>query len=336
MNTGPGAEDEALVARIPDVRAGDVDRQEVGRELDARELQSIAAAIALHSCVLPMPGTSTSSTWPRAAIAHEHALDDVALADDHLLDRVAHGRELRADALDAIAQRRRLRPARARRRLGAARVAAAIGPVRRAAVSGRRHVRRQLADDPAHDRPAARHSPPRSPRPLLAAARRAPTAARTTAPDAPGSADPPRSAASAPARPRAPPPAPAAPATPASPAPDRARSPAAATAARARRSRARPPRRSAARARTTARRAPAARRARQWPAPASAPSKVVEGKGCGRFGAEQLVVAVHAAYYAAWARQPALLLQAETSCRCRRSAPGTDTATTGVEPNTVS
>ena len=49
------------------VRADDVGRHQVGRELDARKRQSIASASVRTSSVLPRPGTPSSSAWPPAS-----------------------------------------------------------------------------------------------------------------------------------------------------------------------------------------------------------------------------------------------------------------------------
>ena len=60
---GPRPERERAVARGEHVGAGDVGRQEIGRELDASHRCSRAsAAKALTSVVLATPGTPSSST----------------------------------------------------------------------------------------------------------------------------------------------------------------------------------------------------------------------------------------------------------------------------------
>ena len=65
----PGVELEGAGLLVVDRDAGDVARQQVGRELDAgiRALHRWASARA--SDVLPVPGTSSSSTWPSLSIA---------------------------------------------------------------------------------------------------------------------------------------------------------------------------------------------------------------------------------------------------------------------------
>ncbi len=69
--TGPLFEVELEHVRlVVDRDAGDVGRQQVGRELDAAEwVPCTVAASALASWVLPVPGASSSSTWPSASSA---------------------------------------------------------------------------------------------------------------------------------------------------------------------------------------------------------------------------------------------------------------------------
>ena len=64
-NTGPWWNSKSLVALVVDRHAGDVARQQVGRELDAavRALHRVRDRLArATSC--PVPGTSSSSRWP--------------------------------------------------------------------------------------------------------------------------------------------------------------------------------------------------------------------------------------------------------------------------------
>ena len=65
----PRPERERRRALVEDARAGHVRGQQVGRELQPRNEQSIARASARATSVLPTPGTSSISTWPSATSA---------------------------------------------------------------------------------------------------------------------------------------------------------------------------------------------------------------------------------------------------------------------------
>jgi hypothetical protein len=52
---------------LHDVRADDVGRHQVRRELDARELEVEHVGQRVDELVLPRPGTPSSSTWPPAS-----------------------------------------------------------------------------------------------------------------------------------------------------------------------------------------------------------------------------------------------------------------------------
>ena len=150
----PRPEVELLVAHVEHVRAGDVHRQQVGRELDAAEprldrrrerLAQLRLADARH-----VDEQHVAARRHRA----EHALDDVALADDHRLDRRHDAPVLVADALDVRAQRRSLD----RLQLRSGRVVAIRSVLRHLVLldSSTDLVLRQLADQPAHTGEPAR------------------------------------------------------------------------------------------------------------------------------------------------------------------------------------
>ena len=89
-----GVELERALLLVVHRDAGDVAGEQVGGELDAR-VRALArsAPMARASDVLPVPGTSSSSTWPSLSIAVQHELDDVTLAEHGALDVVGELRE---------------------------------------------------------------------------------------------------------------------------------------------------------------------------------------------------------------------------------------------------
>ena len=72
-----------------DVRADDVGRHEVGRELDARERRVDRLGERAHEHRLAEAGHAFEQRVAAAEQAHEHALDDLFLADDHRADLFA-------------------------------------------------------------------------------------------------------------------------------------------------------------------------------------------------------------------------------------------------------
>ena len=69
---------------LEDVRAGDVGGHQVGRELDALEVEVAALPASVRtSSVLARPGTPISRQWPRREDGDQHLVDHLLLADDH-------------------------------------------------------------------------------------------------------------------------------------------------------------------------------------------------------------------------------------------------------------
>ena len=78
---------------LDDLRAGDVGRHQVGRELDAVELADGAPrASVLISSVFARPGTPRSRQWPPAKNADQDLVNDRLLADDDAAQLVAQPR----------------------------------------------------------------------------------------------------------------------------------------------------------------------------------------------------------------------------------------------------
>ena len=65
-----------------------------------------ASASVRTSIVLPSPGTPSSSTWPPAKKRHEHAFQDLLLADHHLAHLVPDAAEGGFKLLDPLGERR--------------------------------------------------------------------------------------------------------------------------------------------------------------------------------------------------------------------------------------
>ena len=94
----PGMELEAAAVAVVDRHAEDVGGQQVARELDALEVRGRATSpSACASVVLPTPGTSSISRWPRASRQASASRICVSLprmmrpaALDHALDRRRH------------------------------------------------------------------------------------------------------------------------------------------------------------------------------------------------------------------------------------------------------
>jgi hypothetical protein len=87
-----------------DVRADDVGRHEIGRELDARELRVDRLGERAHEHRLAEAGHTLEQRVTAAEETHQHALDDLLLADDHGPDLFAQlaqiGGEFRDGSLD--------------------------------------------------------------------------------------------------------------------------------------------------------------------------------------------------------------------------------------------
>ena len=94
VKIGPFDEAELAPARlglVEDVGAGDVRRHQVGRELDAVELQvEDLGERADTSSVLASPGTPTSRQCPPVKMAARICSMTCVLADDHLVQLVDH------------------------------------------------------------------------------------------------------------------------------------------------------------------------------------------------------------------------------------------------------
>jgi hypothetical protein len=69
---------------LDDVRAGDVGRHEVRRELDARVVEVEHARDGVHEQRLGEAGHADDQAVAAGEQRHEHLLDDVVLADDEL------------------------------------------------------------------------------------------------------------------------------------------------------------------------------------------------------------------------------------------------------------
>ena len=107
MKTGPGMEDELLaaVALLQDVAAGDVGRQQVGRELDAPEVERQQSRQRLDELGLAESG----QTFEQHVTAREQRRDDLVdrlfLAEDDAAQLVDEPRDLRLAVGDAIGGR---------------------------------------------------------------------------------------------------------------------------------------------------------------------------------------------------------------------------------------
>ena len=95
MKTGPGHEAEA--AGLEQAGSGDVGRQQVRRALDAGHREVERAGEARASSVLPVPGTSSSRTWPSASSASDQA-ERLLGADDRPRDRARRSSHRRRPA----------------------------------------------------------------------------------------------------------------------------------------------------------------------------------------------------------------------------------------------
>ena len=99
---GPLRELEPLAALILDdhVRADDVGRHQVGRELDARERRVDRLGERAHEHRLAEAGDAFEQRVTAAEQAHQHALDDLFLADDHRPDLFAERAQIGGERAD--------------------------------------------------------------------------------------------------------------------------------------------------------------------------------------------------------------------------------------------
>ena len=109
MKIGPRPELEAGVALVVHQRAGDVGRQQVGRELDAARSRCPSACENERAIsVLARPGHVLEQHVPVGQHAEQHELQHLALADDRALDLV----EQRGGPLAGLVQGQVGRPRR--------------------------------------------------------------------------------------------------------------------------------------------------------------------------------------------------------------------------------
>ena len=87
-NDRPGPELERPPLLVVDVHAGDIARQEVGRELDALEATAHAAGDGFRQYRLANAGYVLDQDMPATEQRHEHQLHLAPLADDDVLDVV--------------------------------------------------------------------------------------------------------------------------------------------------------------------------------------------------------------------------------------------------------
>ena len=95
----------AVLVFFEHVRARDVRRHQVGRELNAFEIDvQNSAPSVLTIKVFAKPGTPTKQAMPAREDGGEDLLDDLVLADDHLLQFFLHQLPMLAELLQHIAQ----------------------------------------------------------------------------------------------------------------------------------------------------------------------------------------------------------------------------------------
>ena len=96
-------EEPLAVGRFHDhVRAEDVGRHQVGRELDAREVQVERLGQRAHQQRLAQAGHAFQQAMAADEQAGQHAVDDVVVADDHAADLLAHGPVARDELLGPL------------------------------------------------------------------------------------------------------------------------------------------------------------------------------------------------------------------------------------------
>ena len=109
--TGPRWNYQVLAAGVVlarDGRADDVARHQVGRELDARELQVQHVGQRLHQLGLADAGNALQQHVPARQQAGHDAHDVVVVADDDPRHLLAHDAEVVAELLDLAVHRRRV------------------------------------------------------------------------------------------------------------------------------------------------------------------------------------------------------------------------------------
>ena len=94
--TGPGHELERLLAEVEDVVARDVEREQVGRELDALERAVDRGGDGAGQHRLADARHVEQEHVAARAHGGEHPRHDVGLAEDDALDVLDHAAELRA------------------------------------------------------------------------------------------------------------------------------------------------------------------------------------------------------------------------------------------------
>ena len=94
----------AALVLLQHVRAGDVRRHQVGRELDPLELDVEDAGQRADHQRLGQPGHAHQQAMAAGEHGGEHLLDHVRLADDHLLQFFLHQPAMLAELLQHVAQ----------------------------------------------------------------------------------------------------------------------------------------------------------------------------------------------------------------------------------------